>query len=147
MTRIMMDPGLTVSMMTKLKVVLATLFGTFGLFAQALYYLIITGQPFHSHLSLLTKLATRGYRQSTFLALSILLVDEVIPALLFVACVITLPIPSRILASITNTKPQSKSKSKSPRQKRRHASFPPLELLSPHPVTSESVATDSTYPS
>lgn len=32
--------------MTQLKVVLATVFGTFGLFAQAIYYLVITGnQP------------------------------------------------------------------------------------------------------
>lgn len=41
--RVMLDPSFKVPHTTKLKVMAATVFGTFGLFAQAIYYLVITG--------------------------------------------------------------------------------------------------------
>jgi len=86
----MKDPELEVPKSTQYKVTLATIFGTFGLFAQAIYYLIIT--------------ATRGYHQSTFLSLSILLVDEILPAIFFLLCLITLPSPREFYTTLTKSK-------------------------------------------
>jgi len=98
--RIIRDPSLSIPISTQIKVVCATVFGSFGLFAQAIYYLVIT--------------ATRGYRQSTYLSLSILLIDEVIPSLLFLACIVTLPNPGTVFSSLGR---RSTSKGSHPGQK------------------------------
>lgn len=130
----MRDPSLAVAFSTQLRVILATLFGTFGLFAQAIYYLVITG-TFDDSLFLLVIsfcpiardcspnsnsrvfspfVALRGAYQSPYLSLSILLLDEVIPALLFLACVVTLPNPKRFVATLRSaSKGSGKSSGKS----------------------------------
>jgi len=58
-----------VPMGKQIKIGLAVYSGSFGLFAQAIYYLVIT--------------ASKNPYQSIYLSLSILLVDEIIPALCF----------------------------------------------------------------
>jgi len=73
---------ITVPLGKQIKIGLAVYAGAFGLFAQAIYYLVIT--------------ATRNPYQSIYLSLSILLVDEIIPALCFLSCLITLPAMSKL---------------------------------------------------
>jgi len=68
MLQLLLTPDIPVHRLTIIKVGSATIVGTFGLLAQAVYYLIIT--------------ASRS-KQSVFLSLSILIVDEIIPALIF----------------------------------------------------------------
>jgi small-conductance mechanosensitive channel len=76
MLQMLSDPDLGASTGTYLKIMFATSVGTFGLIAQAIYYLVTT--------------ASR-VRQSIYLSLSILLIDEVIPALVFLFIVSVLP--------------------------------------------------------
>lgn len=52
--RVMVDPSLDAPKMIQIKVSAATIFGTFGLLAQAIYYLVITGIAHRASLILLT---------------------------------------------------------------------------------------------
>jgi len=87
---------ITVPLGKQIKIGLAVYAGAFGLFAQAIYYLVIT--------------ATRNPYQSIYLSLSILLVDEIIPALCFLSCLITLPSISKLSSLGTSATGVGKTK-------------------------------------
>jgi len=99
LVQLLKDPLLVLPPGTLYRITAATFVGSFGLLAQAIYYLVLT--------------ALRR-KQSVYLSLSILLIDEIIPALLFLSLAVVHEKEGTGLKATTTggslTKTQSRSK-------------------------------------